>query len=62
MSRLIWVFAGRTGKAVGFVMQRLKNYIYILTRVYEKKKKAVERLEEQLTKLEVQATDKVGRV
>ena len=28
-------------------------------RVYEKKKKAVERLEEQLTKLEVQATDKV---
>lgn len=26
--------------------------------VYEKKKKAVERLEEQLTKLEVQATDK----
>ena len=31
-------------------------------RVYEKKKKAVERLEEQLTKLEVQATDKVGIV
>ena len=31
-------------------------------RVYEKKKKAVERLEEQLTKLEVQATDKVGLV
>ena len=35
---------------------------FLCCRVYEKKKKAVERLEEQLTKLEVQATDKVGTI
>lgn len=33
-------------------------YYFALCRVYEKKKKAYERLEQQLTKLEVQATDK----
>ena len=38
---------------------KLKKKILFKCRMVDKKKKTVERLEEQLTKLEVQATDKV---